>query len=256
MNEASTYVGVGERMSHRMAPTCNWTDMGTEEHFVQFYESDDFIIEEVAEYMTHGLRSGDTCMIIATHEHLEGIEKSLSAFSRYFDSAVRDGRFIALDAHDTLARILTNGIPDANKFNSLIGGLLSEAADRGSGIRIFGEIVGVLCSNGRYDQAVFVEDLWNELRRSYKFSLFCGYSMHHLNQREATNRMDEICSGHSHVLPTEGYSSITSTNERLRHIALLQQRARQLEAELAELESKIAIRRSAPDIAVLLPLAV
>jgi hypothetical protein len=255
MNEGSTYVGLGERMSQRMAPTCDWTDMGAEDHFVQFFESDDFIVDQVAEYMIHGLRSGDACIVVATREHLAEIEKTIAGFFGNFESALREGRYIALDAHETLSRILTNGTPDADKFNNVIGGIVLKAADAG-GIRIFGEMVGVLCSNGRYDEAVRLEGLWNDLRRSHKFSLFCGYSMEHLSHPDATKRMGQIFLSHSCVMPTETYSTITGTNERLKHIAALQQRTKQLEAELAELEMKISARQSTSDLSELRPLAV
>ena len=254
MNDGNTYVGLGERMSQRMAPTCDWTDMGSEEHFVQFFESDDFIIDQVSEYLVHGLRSGETCIVVATSDHLEGIEKTVAAFSLDYDNARLEGRYISLDAHEMLAKILTHGRPDADKFACFIGEIVSSAAAAGRGIRIFGEMVGVLCANGNFDGAVQLEGLWNELRLVHRFSLFCGYSMSHLNSPEATRRMGEICSSHTRVLPTERYSLITSTNERLRHIALLQQRTKQLEAELAELESKISDSQGAPDQAMM-PLA-
>ncbi len=255
MSEGSTYVGLGERMSQRMAPTCDWTDMSSGEHFVQFFESDDFIVNEVSEYLIHGLKSGETCIAVATGDHLAGIKARVATFSYDLEQAIKDGRYIALDAHETLEKILSDCVPDPQKFSDVVGNLVKRAADLGGGVRIFGEMVGVLCSRGNYDSAVKLEGLWNELRKRHRFSLFCGYSMSHLQHRDATARMGEICSGHTNVLPTETYSSISSPNERLKHIAALQQRTKQLEAEIAELERRISSRQSNVDVGALMPSA-
>ncbi len=253
MNNGSTYVGLGERMAQRMAPTCDWTDMGSDDHFVQFFESDEYIVNQVSEYIIHGLRTGETCIAVATSEHLAGIENAIQTYSYDLEQARRDGRFLSLDAHETLARIMNHEAVNSDKFLDVIGTLVDKAAKRGKGVRIFGEMVGVLCSTGRFDAAVELENLWNVLRKRRKFSLFCGYSMTHLQKADATLNMGAICSGHTHVLPTEVYSSITNANERLKHIAMLQQRNKQLEAEITELEKSISARRSESDFGSMVP---
>ncbi len=241
MSEGTTYVGLGERMSHRMAPTCDWTDMGSGEHFVQFFESDGSIVNDVSEYMIHGLRTGGTCIVVAASDHLEGIERQIGNYFPGIEAARISGSYISLDAHDLLSKICTDGAPDEAKFFAVVGGLVNDASARGGAVRIYGEMVGILCSRGRYDAAVKLEGFWNELRKSHQFSLFCGYLMSTLVRSGAVD-MSAICNGHTRVIPTESYSGITSTNERLKHIATLQQRTRQLEAEIVELERRIAAR--------------
>jgi hypothetical protein len=244
MSEGSTYVGLGERMSQRMAPSCNWTDMGSGAHFVQFFEADDYIIGEVSEYVIHGLRANETVVVVATAGHIAGISQILESLGIDLEHAEHDGSFVALDAHETLDQILSNGSPDKEKFNKVVGTIIAKAGERRPGVRVFGEMVGVLCSSNRYDCAVKLEDMWNDLRRKHVFSLFCGYSISDLKGSGASEKMGAICASHGHVLPTEAYSEITNTNERLKLIAMLQQRNVQLEAEIAELEIKIAERQS------------
>jgi signal transduction histidine kinase len=54
-----------------------------------------------------------------------------------------------------------------------------------------------------------------------------------------------ICAEHAHVLPTENYTALTSEDDRLRHISLLQQRALTAETETAgRLRAEEALRRS------------
>jgi hypothetical protein len=251
----STYQGLGERMSHRMAPTCDWTDMGSDEHFVQFFELDEFIVNEVAEYMIHGLKSGDSCIVVATCDHAREIQKIVGLCASDLKRAIDDGKLVILDAEETLEKLLTDGVPDPDKFNDVIGTLVGEAALRDGRIRIFGEMVGVLCSRGQYDDAVKLEGLWNDLRRVHPFSLFCAYSLAHLDHLDTDDCMGSICSGHTRIIPTESYSSIRGTNERLKHIATLQQRTRQLQAEVAELERRISARSTGLETSSLQPAA-
>ena len=92
-------------------------------------------------------------------------------------------------------------------------------------------MVGILCSDEKFDAAIELERMWNKLKKVHKFSLFCGYSIADLNSKGGTTTMSAICSGHTNVIPTESYSALTGTKERLKHIAMLQQRNKELEAE-------------------------
>ena len=49
------------------------------EHFVQFYESDDYLLSSLSSYIATGLVSGEIAIIIATEQHREGLEKRLLA---------------------------------------------------------------------------------------------------------------------------------------------------------------------------------
>src|SRR5688500_18248805 len=49
------------------------------EHFVQFYESDAFLVGAVAEFVGGGLHAGEAGIVIATPEHVAAIEERLVA---------------------------------------------------------------------------------------------------------------------------------------------------------------------------------
>lgn len=236
-------VGLGEIVSRRSAPTTDWTDVGRGEHFVQFYTADDYIIDAVSEYLIHGLKMRETCIVAATPEHLVEIERVIESFDGELETARREGRYISLDAHETLSMFMVDGLPDAALFDSVIGKVVRTAAERGGGIRAFGEMVGVLCAAGNYDGAVRLENLWNRLRKKHPFSLFCAYPMSSLKTSAAGQSMERICGGHSRVIPDESYTALRNSDERLRAIAMLQQKGQQLQAELTEMESRIALRQ-------------
>jgi hypothetical protein len=235
--------GLAQLYAKRIAPTSGWLDMGQEDHFVQFYEADDFIVNSIAEYVIHGLRSGETCIIAATAKHLVEVEKIICSYANGLQTARSEGRYVALDAVDTLSKFMIGDMPDEEFFSSIIGDVVAQAAGRKRGVRIFGEMVGVLCKRGNYAAAACLEELWNRLRERYTFSLFCAYPMDVLKRDGADNYMASICTTHTRVIPDESYTSLPSADERLRAIAVLQQRSKQLEAEVAELERRIAFKQ-------------
>ncbi|MFN2501359.1 MAG: MEDS domain-containing protein [Pyrinomonadaceae bacterium] len=232
--------GSGELVSKRIAPTTDWTDMGSTEHFVQFYESDEFIVSSVAEYLIHGLKSGECCIIAATPEHIAEIENIISEYMSGLEIAKKDGRFIALNAHETLSEFMVDGMPDPELFSEVVGTIVRNAHKLGGGVRAYGEMVGVLCSEDNFEGAIKLEDLWNKLRDEVSFSLFCGYPMSSLSHPTASHHMVHICSEHSRVIPGESYTALPNADSRLRAIAALQQKTHQLKAELAEMERRMA----------------
>ncbi|MFM9903558.1 MAG: MEDS domain-containing protein [Pyrinomonadaceae bacterium] len=241
-NNTAERLGLAQLYSKRITPTASWSDMGSSDHFVQFYESDAYIVNSVAEYIIHGLKAGETCIVAATGEHLFEMERIIDSLSTGLDSAKNEGRYIALDAEETLAKFMVNGMPDENLFSNAVTEKVEKAVSYGRRVRVFGEMVGVLARQQNYAAAIRLEDLWNGMRKNNDFSLFCAYPMSELSHSTASQQMTHICNGHSRVIPDETYTSLSTTDERLRAIAVLQQRSRQLQAEVADLEHRIAVK--------------
>ena len=73
----------------------------------------------------------------------------------------------------------------------------------------------------------------SDLATKERFSLVCGYSMDGFHSAQDLADFERVCSCHSHVVPTEAFSSLKSEDVRLRQVSALEQRARALEAEIA-----------------------
>jgi hypothetical protein len=151
-----------------------------------------------------------------------------------------------LEANETLSKFLIWGLPDPTVFSQIVGRIVGEVSKRDGDLYVFGEMVGLLCAWENYDAAISLEFLWNDLRKKYAFSLFCAYPMTGIKDGAPAERMAEICKAHSRVIPDESYTALASSDERLRKIAMLQQRAKQLEAELVHLKSRNARKRLEP----------
>jgi signal transduction histidine kinase len=144
-------------------------------------------------------------------------------------------------------------MPDPERFTEVIGGVVAQAGASAKHVRIFGEMVALLADEGNHAATVALEGLWNDLRKQQRFTLFCAYPMDHLGGATLDELLSDVCASHSHVIPAESYSSLSTEDERLRAIAALQQKAQSLEAEIEERRrAEDALRRTEEELRDLL----
>ena len=225
------------------APRSDWSVMGELEHFVQFYETDTFLINSLAGFIGAGLERGEAGIVVATREHREALENCLKAMGVDVAGASASGQYVALDAAELLSKFMVDGSPDPALFASVVGDLLTRTAVGRPRTRVFGEMVALLWAEQKHSQAIRLEELWNELHRTHSFSLFCAYPLNGFCAETLAEPLHHVCTTHSSVIPAESYTELYSADDRLRAIILLQQKARLLEREVAERKgTEVALR--------------
>jgi signal transduction histidine kinase len=207
-------------------------------HVVQFYSQDSFLLDELASFVGTGLLSGNVALVIATRSHREGLAQRLISRGLDLSQAIQWGRYVALDATETLARFMVNGMPDAAKFQEYLGEALDAARLAGEGkdpsVVAFGEMVALLWAESNYEAAIRLEQLWNELGHTRAFQLRCAYPITHFDQKDHAPGFLKVCSEHSAVIPDESYTALANNADRFRLISELQQKAEALESEVTE----------------------
>jgi signal transduction histidine kinase len=220
------------------APRGLWSQHGGHQHGVQFYSEDNFLLEELSEYIGKALRAGDAAIVVATEQHREGLLLWLTAQGLDIAELIEEGRFVSLDAGQVLAEFMLDGSPNEERFHAVVGGVVARAiaSARGAERRaaIFGEMVALLWADGKTEGAIRLEQFWNALARTKPFSLLCAYPMSSFSRKEDADLLLKVCNEHSAVFPAESYMGLGSDDERLRAITHLQQKAKALETEVAE----------------------
>jgi PAS domain S-box-containing protein len=215
-------------------------------HVVQLYTDDGFLVEVLSRFIGGAIAMGDAAVVVATKAHHEGLAKRLSAQGLDTAKAIRQGRYVLLDAGEILPRFMVNGSVDEARFVDLIGGALTGVRNatslKDSRIAVFGELVALLWAEGKPQEAIRVEQLWNDLAEEHSFSLLCAYPITGFNSERHIEPFLKMCGEHSGVVPSESYLGLSSEEERLRSIAHLQQRAHALEKELELRESEVRFR--------------
>ena len=205
---------------------------GNVDHFVQFYETDSFLVESVATFLAEGLAHSEGAIVIATESHRVGIDKKLSALGIDVIRAKENGDYVPLDAAETLSKFIVEEVPNERRFKDVVGSIVERVSKTHSaGIRAFGEMVALLWAEGNGAAAIRLEELWNELGKRYEFSLFCAYPLNGFDSASNEESFSHICDTHSRVLPSERYLASSETL-RLKQVALLQQKAAALQTEI------------------------
>ena len=164
-------------------------------HGVQVYADTDELAESVATYLAAGFQAGEPAIVVATPEHVEAFRQRLAGFDERL--------LIAADAASTLDALLEDGRLSKARFEFVIGALLEEVEERfpDRRIRVFGEMVDLLCERGRPDVAAALEELWTSLAERRHFSLLCAYRLDVFDRTAQAAILPGVCRAHSHVRP-------------------------------------------------------
>ena len=181
-------------------------------HSIQIYNSEQDLCETVSKFIGGGLLIGEGALIVATAQHRLDFELALQNMGVDIADLKRQKQLVLLDASETLAKFLIDGQPDPELFEKVVGGLIQEMEVRYSPIRIYGEMVGLLLANGNPEGTARLEQLWNEIekKRSFSFSLLCGYYAKSFNGTADTKVYSDICALHAHVIPQEARAASSS----------------------------------------------
>jgi hypothetical protein len=196
-----------ERFVYTPSLMRRWTEFlrGSEQsaHAVQIYADAVELAESVAAYVAAGFEAGEPAVLVATHEH-ERLVRERLAVSGWDDDAIEGtGLLFTVDAADTLAAITDGDTLSATAFERVVGGLLDRVAVNfpERRVRVFGEMVNLLCERGERESAAALEEIWNDALRQRRFSLMCAYRLDVFDRAAQVETLPGVCRAHSHVLP-------------------------------------------------------
>lgn len=139
-----------------------------------------------------------------TSSHRSGLERRLLAQGVEVSKATQNGRLCMLDADQALSEFVEPAGPSRERFLLQFGNILrtlkATTLAKGSGVVVFGEMVAVLWAHKRYEAAIRLEELWNELALTSAFYLCCAYPANAFQDGLTLFPYAEICAQHSHVV--------------------------------------------------------
>jgi hypothetical protein len=183
------------------------TEISDGSHIAQVYQDDGFLVDAVSLFIAEGLRKQEAVIIIAAQAHWDLFGRRLQANGHDWQAARSSGQLTILDAHETLALFMQEGLPDWKKFKAAISGVIEEiqVQDKHIKIRAYGEMVNILWRKGNLQGAIRLEELWNDFMKLYSFSLFCAYTMDGLDEDINSGPLQAVCKTHSHLIPARDY---------------------------------------------------
>jgi diguanylate cyclase (GGDEF)-like protein len=171
-------------------------DNSQSDHVVFLFDDRQQLLHEVTMYVSDGLNYDGHVLVIATPEQTQALRTALPQVR--LERAEREGRFLALDAQETLARFMVDGIPDPALFEESVGALVRAHLIETCVLSGYCELVALLCKEDNLVGALMLEELWNELQLSTTFSLFCAHPLAEA-QAQPGDAIGQICDLHTHV---------------------------------------------------------
>jgi DNA-binding NarL/FixJ family response regulator len=172
-------------------------------HEAGFYSDDRFALDDITQFIGAALKAGNAAIVVATELHRNSLLPRLQAYGLDIATAIEQGRYIALDAADTLSTFMLNGMPDLVRFLKLFNDLVettSKAAKADQArVAIFGEMCRLLWEQGDAEAAIQLEKLGNQLVQTYDLDILCGYSLGSVQGGMDSHAFQRICAEHSAV---------------------------------------------------------
>jgi diguanylate cyclase (GGDEF)-like protein len=207
-------------------------------HLVEFYETEEFLLDTVRAFLLPALREGDAVIVGAGEGGRERIAAALGEAGVDVEAAVGDGRYVAFDPVQSLSRLMVDGEPNPARFHETIGHLMDVASQGGRRVRAYGEMVTMLWEARDVTSAMALERLWNGFMETRPLDVLCAYPMQAFEDKASADQFKSVCEQHSRVIPSESFSLLADPDDRSRAVAEMQQRTGALYAEVRRLRAQ------------------
>ena len=166
-------------------------------HAVQLFDTTSSRALAVASFVRDGLRAGDRAVVITRPDVWDMAASNLTRMDVSIDEAIGSGRLTVLDAEASLQLLMRDGTLRQERFDEMLGRLVSQQTAGGQRLRLYGDMVDLLASEGHFDAARRLEAMGNQLPAPVM--LFCGYSSACFSAPQAAGALRAIRRLHTHV---------------------------------------------------------
>lgn len=192
----------------RKAPATDLSGMPREPqingcHEVQFYSENGILLNSATRFIEAAIRRGHPVVVSASTAFRGDLRHALGIRHLDIDSLAERGRYVSLDAAETVSTFMVNDIPDPIRFAQFLGGIVALAANRAKGdhprVAIYQECASLLWARGNVEAAMRVEQFSNELASKHNVDILCSYPVSHIHGEEDDHLVHRICAEHSAV---------------------------------------------------------
>lgn len=170
------------------------------DHDVVLYGNDSAGLTHcVVPFIASAIQDHGAAIVIASDEHERAFRSALAAIAVDVNSPAMRERLVFLSANDVLKSLFADGRIERSRFSRLVGNVVRKLSERYT-VHAYGEMVGLLRSLGKPDDATRLEELWSELLTEVPFRLLCGYQIDVLGTQFDPNEMEVILTNHTKLI--------------------------------------------------------
>jgi CheY-like chemotaxis protein len=202
--------------------------MTDRQHTVQFYESAWFLHRTVQQFFDRALDERQPSVMIARRETFDAVIACLVASRGGMSDSINSIRFV--DAAAALDSFMDGCTPDRARFDNALAPLWADLRPgTGGTIRVYGEMVDLLCAAGNHDGALRLEQFGQRLMRERPVSILCAYALESFDDDLDARMLRAVCRHHTEVRAAGSVSEAPDERTRSEHVVVLQHRSRVLD---------------------------
>ena len=170
-------------------------------HIVELFDSTETLVDTVSAFLSDGLKQGDAALVVMRLAQWNLVASELTSRSVALSEAIAAGQLTVLDGTRTLARIMLHGAPCRGLFEEVIGKTVRQICASGTRLRVFGDLVDALATDGNLHGAHELEKMWSELTSREPVTVLCGYSAATFTGPDGRETLRSICRSHANSSP-------------------------------------------------------
>ena len=170
------------------------------DHTVQFFDAADTLGAAAARFLHEGLVAGADGLLVAKPSTVQAIGRGLGERGLAVGTLVESGRLTVLDAAAMLQAFMNGPTPDPARFDAAVGTVIRQRRAASDGpLRVYGEMVDILATEGNFRGAERLERLWTTLLEAEPCLLMCGYLAAHFATPDGADALRAICECHQQI---------------------------------------------------------
>lgn len=140
-------------------------------HEILFCGNEETLLNGLTQFIASALRAGNAAIVWATESHRETIVQRLRVQDVDVDAAFRQGTYVGSDVSEKADRI------QLLQVIRRLSEAASQAGKKHPRVAVCGERAGRLWADGKVDEALRLERLWNELAKGQNIDILCSYPL-------------------------------------------------------------------------------
>jgi DNA-binding NarL/FixJ family response regulator len=172
-------------------------------HEAGFYEDESSLLDGYTKFVEGALDAGNGLVMVFTRSRRDRLQRRLLARGIDLDRTIAEGRCLWMEVPAVLSSFMIDDRVDEGRFWNAASAVVMEAAisARQSAPRISacGECAPTLLQNGLTHAAIQLEQLWDDLAKTFNVDIFCPYSCHGLRCDDENEVFRDLRAAHSAV---------------------------------------------------------
>ena len=183
-------------------PRPSWHASRDSDVLVQLYQDEGPLIASASGFLKGALLDGAAALVIVTPTHGRLLDEAIAEGGVDVVAARQEGRYVSLDAAETLEAVAPGGTPDPGAFLRVLGRTLDALEGAWPRLAAFEEMGVLLRDNGRAGHTV-LEDLWTECLSEHPMVRLSAYRVDSSSGAAAVADIARLCSARCQLFLTE-----------------------------------------------------